>query len=214
MRTQGIQEWTVPRTGKYRIQVYGAGCESINAGGKGAIIGGDFQLNQGEIIKMLVGQQPDGQIPNGSGVESKGHGGAGGTFVVKQPYTDSGSILVIAGGGGGGYQNANGGTQSANKHGQAGNNGGSATSGGSGGSGGNGGGAGVGMSGAGFNGNGSGRSSGNYISYAQSFLNGGIGGEAKMQGHNKGHGGFGGGGSHGYNHGGGGGGYWLVCKKT
>src|SRR5688572_15323246 len=43
----GIQTWTVPTTGLYRIETYGAqgGTESVNKyGGRGAIMRGDFNL--------------------------------------------------------------------------------------------------------------------------------------------------------------------------
>jgi hypothetical protein len=110
MTTQGIQEWTVPKSGTYRISAKGgAGGDSEhatprghpNSGGKGAIISGDFDLEKGEIIKILVGHK--GETARGTDTTSwGGGGGGGGSFVVRSPYNIVSSILVIAGGGGGG----------------------------------------------------------------------------------------------------------------
>jgi len=88
----GIQRWTVPSSGTYRIKALGAtgGGYSGGAYGYGASIQGDFTLTQGESLKILVGQQ---------GLAAAGgyaQGGGGGSFVTKSDNT----ILVIAGGGG------------------------------------------------------------------------------------------------------------------
>lgn len=97
MTTNGIQRWTVPSGGSYRIDAYGAqGGNGGATGGLGARIMGDFTLTTGEVIQILVGQQ--GQ----TGTHSQGGsnaGGGGGTFVIRADN----SILLIAGGGGGGY---------------------------------------------------------------------------------------------------------------
>ena len=93
--SSGIQYWTVPVTGTYRIDAYGAQGGSIGSytGGLGARIRGDFSLTAGDVIHIIVGQ-------TGIGAGS-GSGGGGGSFVVKSPYNTTGSILVIGGGGGG-----------------------------------------------------------------------------------------------------------------
>ena len=76
----GIQQWAVPSDGTYTIKAYGAqgGTQtSFNnrVGGSGAIIQGDFSLSAGDVLKILVGQQPiDVAWLNGGG---------GGTFVIK-----------------------------------------------------------------------------------------------------------------------------------
>ena len=104
MTTTGYQEWTVPKSGTYRIEAKGAqGAQSSNAGGytvgKGAYIRGDFSLTKGDIYFILVGQAGQTQNQNG--------GGGGGSFVVKKTTSvlngpaDLSKILVIAGGGGG-----------------------------------------------------------------------------------------------------------------
>ena len=106
----GIQYWTVPKSGSYRIFAYG-GDALERSGGKGAIIGGTFTLERGEIIRILVGQRPEPyNTSNG--------GGGGGTFVVRAPYNTDSSILVIAGGGGG-QHSLPGWSDNLNRHGQA-----------------------------------------------------------------------------------------------
>jgi hypothetical protein len=84
--TNGIQLWTVPVNGTYRIETWGAqGAGGGYTGGFGARMRGDFGLTQGQVIKILVGQQGSGSYP----------GGAGGTFVA----TSANSPLIVAGGG-------------------------------------------------------------------------------------------------------------------
>jgi len=90
-----IQTLTVGVTTTYHIEAYGAGggewSESSSWGGypagKGAHMVGDFELEAGTVLHILVGQAPQA----GYG------GGGGGTFVV----TSEGTPLLIAGGGGG-----------------------------------------------------------------------------------------------------------------
>ena len=103
----GIQQWTVPYTGGYRIEAVGAagGYNTYNNsdqyGGRGARKVGTFNLTEGEIIQILVGQE--GGIRKSisssasSGVVLAGGGGGGGTFVVRGRNT----ALIVAGGGGG-----------------------------------------------------------------------------------------------------------------
>ena len=101
---QGIQTWTVPATGSYKIIAGGAaGGDSyyinnttINApGGKGIVVSNTVNLNQGDIIKILVGQKGT----KWTGAFGGGTGG-GGTFVVKSTNIP----LLVAGAGGGGGQ--------------------------------------------------------------------------------------------------------------
>lgn len=91
--TDGIQYWTVPVSGRYFIDAYGAGGGGTY-GGKGARIADSFNLTEGEVIRILVGQAQ-------SGVSNKANAGGGGSFVVRTPFNNNGSILVIAGGGAG-----------------------------------------------------------------------------------------------------------------
>lgn len=90
----GIQLWTVPSTGIYRILAKGAkgGNSQVATGGSGASMQGDFSLTAGDVIKILVGQSGTDWTLN-----SGGGGGGGGSFVT----TNANSPLIIAGGGGG-----------------------------------------------------------------------------------------------------------------
>lgn len=106
MTYQGIQEWTVPKNGTYRIEAAGArggNNSSGSDGGLGAKMRGDFSLLKGEILLIAVGQQG-----SDTGTSCGAVGGGGGSFVVKKSssglLTDNtiGDILVIAGAGGGG----------------------------------------------------------------------------------------------------------------
>ena len=210
----GIQEWTVPRTGSYRIEAFGAKSEwgdrsgsSSYRGGYGARMRGEFTLTEGEIIQILVGQNGvNATHTQNTGQPGIGAGG-GGTFVMKTPYNTTASILVIAGGGGGGAQNS-----WTNRRGEGGNTGTSGTGGGSannsqaGGSGGNGGSSQYAGGGAGFTGNGANPSASTDPS--RSFTNGGRGGQGgRSHGGPEFYGGFGGGGGAGGLSSGGGGGY-------
>jgi hypothetical protein len=88
----GIQYWTVPETGTYTIEAWGASGARDDEG-FGARMRGDFTLTSGEIIRILVGQ-------SGGDTGSSQSSGGGGTFVIRTPYNNTASILVIAGGGG------------------------------------------------------------------------------------------------------------------
>ena len=91
----GIQRWTVPYTGDYKIEAIGAAggydTASRQYQGRGARMIGTFHLCKGETIQILVGQE------GGINRHSYSSGGGGGTFVVKGNDTP----LIIAGGGGG-----------------------------------------------------------------------------------------------------------------
>ncbi len=102
MGSQGIQRWTVPADGSYRITAAGAqaGRGPAAIGGNGAIMIGTFALSRNDTLLILVGQQ-------GNGSTSICGSGGGGSFVVAAPDHSSatvGDILIIAGGGGGGGQ--------------------------------------------------------------------------------------------------------------
>ena len=207
--SSGIQYWTVPVSGLYEITAAGAMGGGSNAS-SGRIVRGRLVINQGTVLKILVGQS--GVV--GSADAATG-GGGGGSFVT----TNSNSPLVIAGGGGG---SANGGTSSS-AHGQT------TTCGQTGvGSGGAGGCSGSGGTGSTFGGGGGGLSTnGSSKTYpnatdngGKAFVNGGTGGAGGTAGgYSSGaQGGFGGGagscacstggggGAGGYSGGGGGGG--------
>jgi hypothetical protein len=91
----GFQVWTVPTSGMYRIEAYGAqggashGSNPGANGGLGAMMSGDFQLTAGQVFTIVVGQQG-----GGSGY---GGGGGGGSYVA----TGANVPVCVAGGGGG-----------------------------------------------------------------------------------------------------------------
>jgi hypothetical protein len=95
----GIQIWTVPKTGKYLIQTVGASGNpnmvKYFSYGHGADIQTTVKLNKGQKIKILVGQYGDYNSRQG---EWKNSGGGGGSFVVNENDNEP---IIIAGGGGG-----------------------------------------------------------------------------------------------------------------
>jgi hypothetical protein len=101
----GIQQWVVPTNGTYMIEAFGAQGGWVNpdegqsgaTGGLGAKMQGYFQLNEGQMIHLLIGQM-GGQNLNDW---TWGSGGGGGTFVVISDNTP----LIIAGAGAGGGGN-------------------------------------------------------------------------------------------------------------
>lgn len=106
MSTQGIQEWTVPATGNYTIECYGAqGGDDIyfsgNDGGLGAKMQGDFDLTEGQVLYILVGQKGGNTTAS---VDNAAGGGGGGSFVWDP--TDISNPLIAAGGGGGASSNS------------------------------------------------------------------------------------------------------------
>lgn len=192
--TGGIQSWTVPLTGSYRIIAAGASGGSATASsGVGAAITADVSLTKGQVLTILVGQR---------GLTYTSSGGGGGSFVVAA----AGQVPLVVGGGGAGSVRANPTATTGNA---------SASTtawdasdgtgkGGSGGAGGTGSSNGWGGGGGGFLGNGT--DAANLAgTRGFSFLNGGLGGTST--GSNNAVGGFGGGGgTHGSTGGGGGGG--------
>ena len=95
--SSGIQQWTVPYTGDYRIEAVGAagGYDGANNNpqyrGRGTRMIGTFRLKEDEVIQILVGQE------GGINKMDLSSGGGGGTFLVEGTNTP----LIIAGGGGG-----------------------------------------------------------------------------------------------------------------
>ena len=187
MTTQGIQKWTVPVSGTYKIIAAGASGGGNVGAGSGACIEGMFFLTKESVINILVGQMGGQETYDvGGGIYSGG--GGGGTFVVQGE-----TPIIVAGGGGGRSrvtaQNASynetdtftGTVKNAGSNLEA-------------------------YGGAGYTEN-----SGSSIEHsvgtiAYSYINGGVGGGGSSDG-GSGFGGFGGGGGEGYADGGGGGGY-------
>lgn len=103
--SNGIQSWTVPRSGVYRIEAWGAqggGSYGANCpGGYGGYARADVELLQGAVLDIVVGQaggwlNDHHTVANAPAGSANGSGG-GGTFVVRA----EGNPLVIGGGGGG-----------------------------------------------------------------------------------------------------------------
>ena len=100
--SNGIQIWSVPVTGRYIIEAFGAsGANGTDfnqsewkIGGLGAKMEGTFTLAKGAKLKILIGQEGH----RTADVGDKPGGGGGGTFVTLLDDTP----LIIAGGGGGG----------------------------------------------------------------------------------------------------------------
>jgi hypothetical protein len=202
----GVQYWTVPVTGDYSIEAYGA--QGGGNGGLGAKVSGEFSLTSGQVIRVVVGQQ--GVDGTGGSTTNNGGGGGGASYVIQSPYNTNASILAIAGGGGGGVGSTAGGNGlSGNDGGDIYNNGGGTAGAG----GGNGETNGEAAGGGGFfsNGQNSANTSQNPCQGGLGFNNGSTGGESGTNNvYFGGHGGFGGGGSgwhNSLNRCGGGGGY-------
>ncbi|MFE9081924.1 hypothetical protein [Bacillus mobilis] len=104
--SNGIQKWKVPKSGAYRIEAYGAQGGrhgwGQKAGGYGAKIQGEFTLNAGEEILVIVGQMGGDSKASGD-TDNAGPGGGGGSFVYRNG-TDR-YPLIAAGGGGGASRN-------------------------------------------------------------------------------------------------------------
>ena len=93
--SNGIQLWTVPSTGNYSVEATG-GQGYGPFGGRGAKIKGEFLLNAGDVLKIIVGQA--GPIFSQASYDHQ-FGGGGGSFITDNSNTP----LLIAGGGGGNH---------------------------------------------------------------------------------------------------------------
>lgn len=92
---EGMQFFTVPKTGKYKITATAPGglAKNPKSAGRGATISAVFALEKSDEIRIIVGQK--GSVYSGKDY----FGGSGGTFVVK--YRDwVHDALVVSGGGG------------------------------------------------------------------------------------------------------------------
>ena len=96
--TQGIQQWTVPTSGKYQIVAAGAaggkGTGNTISAGRGVIQTIEVNLTAGTNLKIIVGQVGI--------VGTYVSGGGGGSFVSAN-LSDATPIIASGGGGGGGY---------------------------------------------------------------------------------------------------------------
>ena len=81
VETQGIQQWSVPYTGRYRIIAYGArGGRPKDVDdklrGKGVVWQGDFDFLKDQKLNIVVGQEGIAK-PGGNAVNGGGTGGGG-----------------------------------------------------------------------------------------------------------------------------------------
>jgi hypothetical protein len=103
--TQGIQLWTVPATGTYRLTLKGGDGGGANSAsynnrypGAGAVIITDVTLTGGTVLSIVVGQ-----TPNCGSSTLSGTGGGGGTWIYTGSIGGAGLIAVAGGGGGWGH---------------------------------------------------------------------------------------------------------------
>ncbi|MFC1742059.1 DUF2341 domain-containing protein, partial [Nanoarchaeota archaeon] len=99
----GVQNWTVPVSGIYTIHMAGAeggigGTSGEYDGGAGADMRGEFYLEAGTEIMIVVGQVGT------DGPSSEGGGGGGGSFVYNGSIGGTGLYIAAGAGGGGGEE--------------------------------------------------------------------------------------------------------------
>lgn len=96
----GVQTLVVPRTGRYRLSVYGGGRQSNASTGTNARLNRltvEVTLAEGWLLYVIVGQRGKAHTLSGSLQPS---GGGGGTFVWCKEY-DPVNPIVVSGGSGG-----------------------------------------------------------------------------------------------------------------
>jgi hypothetical protein len=92
--TGAVTTWTVPAfVTSINVTARGAqGGSNGGTGGQGAIITGTLAVTPGQVLSLLVGQQPTGGTFSGGG---------GGSFVALGATVATATPLIVAGGGGG-----------------------------------------------------------------------------------------------------------------
>ena len=107
--TAGEQTYTVPQTGVYKLEVWGAQGGGTS-GGYGAYSTGVVNLTGGDILYLNVGGQgvnTTGGYNGGGTAKTNGYGGGGATHIAIKSgllstfSSDTSSLLIVAGGGGG-----------------------------------------------------------------------------------------------------------------
>ena len=119
--TGDVQEFTIPKTGIYKLEVWGAegGSDNENDGGYGGYASGLISLAQGDNLNIAIGgtttsktggYNGGGAGGNGSGSYASGLGGGGATSITSSLINDGqlanyenniDKVLIVAGGGGG-----------------------------------------------------------------------------------------------------------------
>ncbi len=105
--TGSVQNYTIPETGTYKLQVWGA--EGGNAGGKGGYSEGNIYLTKGTKIFIHVGEAGSksgnslcaGGGYNGGGCAFNTGGGGGGATDIRIGTNNLNYRVIVAGGGGG-----------------------------------------------------------------------------------------------------------------
>jgi prepilin-type N-terminal cleavage/methylation domain-containing protein len=117
--TGSMQTWTVPKTGRYRIEVWGA--QGGGAGGLGGYAWGEINLTIGNTVNIFVGGQGGTggtSVPGGAGGWNGGAAGGsaswsgsggGGASDVRIGGTGTNNRVIVGGGGGGSYYQYQGG---------------------------------------------------------------------------------------------------------
>lgn len=114
--TGGVQSYTVPVDGTYKLEVWGAGGEgftNISYGSNGGYSSGQKYFSRGTVIYIVVGGGggansggKGGYNGGGKGGECAGGGGAThmatASGVLSSLSSNRGAVLIVAGGGGGG----------------------------------------------------------------------------------------------------------------
>lgn len=114
---QGVQMFTIPVSGTYRIWAVGASggysydTTRTDRVGRGASVAADFDFTKGDVLRIVVGQKgrpvstsnPDGPLTG----QAYNSGGGGGSFVF-YTLSDTEPLLVAGGGGGGSYSGTSG----------------------------------------------------------------------------------------------------------
>lgn len=107
-----VQTFTVPYTGRYKLEVWGAqgGSDNYGTGGKGGYSVGYVNLSANNNIYVVVGGAGTTSSGgyNGGGIPANGGGGGGGAThiaklsgVLKSLSNNKDKVLIVAGGGGG-----------------------------------------------------------------------------------------------------------------
>lgn len=117
---ESMKIFTVPTTGKYKIELWGANGgddDTYGKGGKGGYITGQINLTQGQNLYIYVGKSGVSSSAGASGGFNGGgnagpsgsSGGGGGATDIRQGGTQLTDRILVAGGGGGAGDNHNGG---------------------------------------------------------------------------------------------------------
>ncbi len=106
--TGTVQTYTIPVTGIYKVECWGAGASGEDNlyynPGRGGYTMGYITLTEGTILYVYVGQE--GGAFNGGGTGETSGGGATDIRLIANEWNDFNSLksrIMVAGGGGGGY---------------------------------------------------------------------------------------------------------------